>query len=1230
MTSDPQLSKRKSLEELLATLDEAEDSEGAFLQLILEGAARRDPELPELLRSGAVPRMLNVEIVGVLRGNQDDVEGNHRLLDMVSDYRFVLSRPDGGFIYHDNTRDYLLANWRSTDAKKATFVRLNESLAAFYEAKYAESRTSNNHLSKVSMLMAQANPGRLRRLRRVLESSMGASLLEALYHHLQASLLSGFSFFKTSYFELERANQAGVCGALISLTRDFLQRLPAGEGEPTLHAWLDYFDARLQRALPGRDAADIESMLSRLLDRDDIPPDLRLWALSVLAQVYESQLKLDAALRTRLEMAELEVDVDIYNKPLRYSELGALYWWIGDYPSAVRQFQISIDKVDELPGARRDMGVSGRLDLSGVYSDLGDWAAAFETATEALYRARTSFAHDVTLQRSVAFRLAQLLSTFDIRASDCANAETMALAEATPTDKAALLNSYIDVLFKTGRIRAARAWIKRLQEELDKGDSQNILDADLLYLRAKLATLEGREAKACRIYSTLLEEIADRSDSDVLRINSLNARGLIRATHGDTTGALADLTLARDECARCGLLINAADMDADLAGALLKAGDIAAAQTSLDKVEPAMPTYISPYKESFLHIKGDVSERLGQWSAAQRYYQQALDIVMARRTRPRYSSLMRKLAAVHAARSQWRISAQYDQRAGEADQHLADVSAYKPGARQQRADNENGRGMRSFCNTTDRTLALDVARQMFRSASDLDPDNLWPLLNLSFTYAEQQDWQGASEALERVLELSPAPMRTTRLHSCLRDYVFEYARQLLQHKDASRAASVVAATLDRLSGELFHSELTSLRAAQVVALATVGETAAARESCREALSLEEKKASFVKTMVSLIYTEDVYWSVEVIFQEVQHEPNAPSFLQEKAAAARAELGLRLDEILGLIPDPSAQDLPAVTPIVVEVGDALVPIVDSRQDGGAFIYKLLPDMRERILASVGVKVPGVRMRSDPKLPSHGYRIQIDEVPVLTGSVPPSASFTALRAEMRGREPTGELTDFHPLTGQPGLWVLVELTDHHPDGANTLTPARYLIHRIELVLRTNLVRYLGPQEVADLIERWSAEDDGDLVSVVLPDADARLGLTWVMQRLVDDRIPITDWKALLTTVREAGGITVPLRTLHYTIRARFRDQIPGPQTGRTPVVVPAEYEAALLDSTPRVPPASRGKLCYEFQRWLRETMAAAGPAITLVTSTQKAREVVNSFARTEHRLITTLSRDELVSR
>jgi tetratricopeptide (TPR) repeat protein len=364
---------------------------------------------------------------------------------------------------------------------------------------------------------------------------------------------------------------------------------------------------------------------------------------------------------------------------------------------------------------------------------------------------------------------------------------------------------------------------------------------------------------------------------------------------------------------------------------------------------------------------------------------------------------------------------------------------------------------------------------------------------------------------------------------------------------------------------------------------------------------------------SLIGSADAYARLDSAWAIASNDPALPADLRPAVVSARAALVGALDDVLGMNRIP--EDLfPVVTPIVLEIGDALVPIVDSRQDGGHFLFELLPAMRDRILATTGVTVPGVRARGNPALGPNDFSLQVDEIPVAMAALDAEGRYVAIQ----GRRRDTWLTDCHPLTGVSGLWAIL-LADTVTEEGDQLTAADVLVHHIERAVRSNLRRYLGPQEVSGLVTGW-AELDEKLASQLLPDDDAQLRLTWVLQALADDAIPLTDWKAILSGIRDAGGVGVPIQALHRALRLHLRDLLPGPNTGLVAVPLPAEHEAALGSNG-----TVTGRL--EFRRWLKEYVATSGSGIALVSVSSQSRELASDIASAVDPLIKTLTQEEL---
>ena len=75
-----------------------------------------------------------------------------------------------------------------------------------------------------------------------------------------------------------------------------------------------------------------------------------------------------------------------------------------------------------------------------------------------------------------------------------------------------------------------------------------------------------------------------------------------------------------------------------------------------------------------------------------------------------------------------------------------------------------------------------------------------------------------------------------------------------------------------------------------------------------------------------------------------------------------------------------------SPISMEVGSAIIPFVDDRQDGGRFINELIPLLRHGLYYELGVNFPGVQVRGQTvDMEPENYVININEVPVAQGKV-----------------------------------------------------------------------------------------------------------------------------------------------------------------------------------------------------------------------------------------------------
>ncbi|MGC4121960.1 MAG: type III secretion system export apparatus subunit SctV [Myxococcales bacterium] len=234
-------------------------------------------------------------------------------------------------------------------------------------------------------------------------------------------------------------------------------------------------------------------------------------------------------------------------------------------------------------------------------------------------------------------------------------------------------------------------------------------------------------------------------------------------------------------------------------------------------------------------------------------------------------------------------------------------------------------------------------------------------------------------------------------------------------------------------------------------------------------------------------------------------------------------------------------VPVVTPIVLEVSDALVPAVDSRQDGGRFLFELIPFMRDGLFVELGVRYPGVRARANPSLPPGGYQIQINEIPVVNGQVTMGHVLVNDTVDRLRLMNVQGIEALNPATRQPCAWV----EDRHKPmlesaGLTTWDPASYLVLHMAGVLRRHAREFLGVQEVQSGLEQLEKAFPA-LVKECIPKVVTILKLTDIMQRLVEEEISVRDLRGILQALAEWGQVEADSVMLTEHVRASMKRYI-----------------------------------------------------------------------------------------
>ena len=172
------------------------------------------------------------------------------------------------------------------------------------------------------------------------------------------------------------------------------------------------------------------------------------------------------------------------------------------------------------------------------------------------------------------------------------------------------------------------------------------------------------------------------------------------------------------------------------------------------------------------------------------------------------------------------------------------------------------------------------------------------------------------------------------------------------------------------------------RAEQIVRTVRSGAVDTAGAQVWDALGQPGADGPLPESLVERITDIGDYWRIDdALARGVRHGGDRAR--RALGRQVRLRVGEALDRMLGLPLPPTAEFLgtddvyaPTVPALRFELASSLVPIVDSTQDSGRFLYELIPDMRDRVLADTGVTGPPVRAREDPDLPPGSFASEVE--------------------------------------------------------------------------------------------------------------------------------------------------------------------------------------------------------------------------------------------------------------
>ena len=239
-----------------------------------------------------------------------------------------------------------------------------------------------------------------------------------------------------------------------------------------------------------------------------------------------------------------------------------------------------------------------------------------------------------------------------------------------------------------------------------------------------------------------------------------------------------------------------------------------------------------------------------------------------------------------------------------------------------------------------------------------------------------------------------------------------------------------------------------------------------------------------------------------------------------AAAAAAPSGLA----------DNAEGAGPLDPLSVEVGYALVALVDEKQ-GGSLLTRVRA-IRRQIATDTGMVVPPVHVADNLQLGPRTYAILVKGVEVARGELMPDRLLAINPGTASGQidgTPTRE-----PAFGLPAWWIATEHRDRVTSAGYTVVdPTTALSTHLSETIRTFLPDLLSRQQTKEMLDRVG-QTSPRLIEELVPKVVSTGEIQRLLKQLLRERVPIRDLATILETMGDIAPITKDADVMNETVR------------------------------------------------------------------------------------------------
>ncbi len=259
--------------------------------------------------------------------------------------------------------------------------------------------------------------------------------------------------------------------------------------------------------------------------------------------------------------------------------------------------------------------------------------------------------------------------------------------------------------------------------------------------------------------------------------------------------------------------------------------------------------------------------------------------------------------------------------------------------------------------------------------------------------------------------------------------------------------------------------------------------------------------------------------------------------QQLAGVAAAEEVRAVDEGERATSVDSVLSMLQLDPLEVEVGYALIPLVDAER--GSNLLNRITVIRRQVATDLGVVVPMIRIRDNLQLPPNSYVVLLRGIEIGRGELHAN-QYLAMDSGL-GAEPLDGEDTIEPAFGLPAKWIAdADRQRAEMAGYTVVDPPSVLTTHLSELIRRHAPELLSRQDVQSLLTNLK-EEYPTVVEELVPGVLTVGEVQSVLQELLRERVSIRDLVTIAETLADRGRQTRDIEQLTEFVRAALSRQI-----------------------------------------------------------------------------------------